>query len=347
MYEIETADTQSLGEWQNYADNHPLGSGMHHAGWYQILKHSFDVRLEFLLARKDSGAISGVLPMYFSRSVFAYRHLTTLDDGLLVDDTEAATALLKAALSRRDLLGARYLLVRAAVGGTVDLPPTAIRPIVRRIVHTGIGAPELLSRLSSYTRRDIRRAVKRGYSIRVDDDLSCVDTVFYDEYASHMRHLGTPVFARQMMSAIKEYLGPERLRLYLAMRGEEVVGGLLCVVAPSGWLALYGVIRENLLRDYVNYLLYWHAILQAADAGVAYFDLGRNTPGGGVHDFKSKWPGEDRESEHRYFARSGVKLPNFDILHQGRSFRQRLWMKLPLGITNRLGPVLRRQLPFG
>jgi hypothetical protein len=347
MYEIETACAQGLGEWQNYVDNHPLASGMHHAGWYQVLRHSFDVKLEFLFARNDNGAISGVLPMYFSRSIFADRHLTTLDDGLLVDDTEAAAALVDAALGRRDLLDARYLLIRAAVGGTVDLRPTAIRPIVRRIVPTGIGGPELLGRLSHYMRRDIRRAVNRGYSIRRDADLACLDTVFYDEYASHMRHLGTPVFARRMMSAIKKYLGPDRLRLYLAMRGEEVVGGVLCLVARSGWLGLYAVVREALLRDYVNYLLFWHAILEAAEAGVAHFDLGRNTPGGGVHEFKNKWPGEERRSEHRYFARPGTKLPNLAVLHQGRSFRQRLWMKLPLGITNRFGPLLRQQLPFG
>jgi len=347
MYVIKAVGQQNLGEWQNYVDNHPLASGMHHAGWYQILKHSFGVRLEFLFAQNDKGAIDGVLPMYLSRSLLADCHLTTLDDGLLADNSEAATTLINAAITRRDLLGARYLLIRAGAEHTGEWAPTAIRPIVRRIVHTGVGSPELLSRLSSYVRRDIRRAAKRGYSIRLDDRLHCLDTSFYDEYAAHMRHLGTPVFGRLMMTAIKKYLGPERLRLYLAMRGEEVVGGLLCVMAKSGWLALYGVVRENLLREYVNYLLYWHAITEAADAGVAYFDLGRNTPGGGVHEFKSKWPGEDRESEHYYFARSGAGAPNFGKLYQGRSLKQRIWMKLPLGMTNRLGPVLRRQLPFG
>ncbi len=180
-----------------------------------------------------------------------------------------------------------------------------------------------------------------------DPELRAIDGAFYDEYAVNMRFLGTPVVGRGMFSAMKRHLGTKDLRLFLALRDAEVVGGLLCVVAPAGWTALYGVVRHALLTDYVNYLLYWHVIAASSRAGLSSLDLGGNSPGSGSQQFKTKWPGSERNVKHLYFARRGKDVPDFAKIHEGRSISQRVWKQLPLTVTNRLGPVLRAGIPFG
>jgi hypothetical protein len=320
---------------------------MHHGAWLKVLADAFTVNTHFLVARTDDRQICGVLPAYSSNSLFYGKHVASLDDGLLADDASIADALCDTANSIRKQLGASYFLLRAASPDAHHYREVAQRLTVRRIVHTEKPAGLLFQNLSSYVRRDVRRSVKRGYRIIEDHSLAELDRSFYDEYARHMLHLGTPVMSRRMMTAMRQHLGSEKLRLYLALRGDMIVGGLLCVTNQHSWTALYGIVRQEMVGYYATCLLYWHAISEVARAGIKRFDLGRNSPGGGVMKFKAKWPGEDREIRQVYFAESVSRIPNFNELLQGRSFKQRVWMRLPLPFANRVGPWLRRDLPFG
>jgi hypothetical protein len=119
---------------------------------------------------------------------------------------------------------------------------------------------------------------------------------------------------------------------------------MLCLASPKTWLNMYAVVRKELLAQYPNYLLYWHAIEKAASAGVARFDLGRSRPASNTYLFKSKWPGTDREVPHCYFGSSAV--PTLNRVREKTTLLQRTWKHLPLTLANWLGPKLRDQLPF-
>jgi hypothetical protein len=99
--------------------------------------------------------------------------------------------------------------------------------------------------------------------------------------------------------------------------------------------------------EYANLLLYWHTISEAMREGALELDLGRNAPGSGPHKFKEKWTGVDRLPEHLYFGANAKALQGVDAIHSGTSAQQRLWMRIPLNATNALGPLIRRELPFG
>lgn len=347
MLRVSVAGEDDLEQWQAYVAARPEAKAMHHAAWFRILQDAFSVSCHFLVARSDSGRICGVLPLYVSRSFLTGKHVASLDDGLLANDASAARALNEAAIGIYRETGARYLLLRnSAFAGEPPLVSIQ-RTTVRRIVGTALQADELFRTLSSYARRDVRRASARGYRIVEDRELAAIDGPFYDEYAMNLRQLGTPVVSRSMFASMKHQLGPACLRLYLALRGDHVVGGLLCVVAPSGWTALYGVVRHELLGDYANYLLYWHAIAEASRSGSHSLDLGSNAVGSGSHQFKQKWPGVDRETQNTYLAAGIDCVPEFAKVYAGNSLRQRIWKQLPLTVTNRLGPILRAGLPFG
>lgn len=347
MVTITVISEADFGPWQAYVDSNVASRAMHHVGWYGVLRDAFSVGRYFLMARDSEGRVRGILPAYFSSGVLMGRHVASLDDGILADDSDTARALLEKAISIRDHLRGRYLLLRNPDSNAPPVSATLERPIVRRIVDVNRSPEDFFKSLSGYVRRDIRRAEKRGYKIVTDRDLANIDRAFYDEYARHMHHLGTPVMDRRMMTALREHLGSDRLRLYLALHGDEIIGGLLCVLANAGWSALYGIIRQDLSLDYANHLLYWQAIADACAGEPREFDLGRNAPGSGAHKFKERWTGEDRPAAHFYFAALNSTMPNFADVYGGQTPQQRLWMKLPRGVANVLGPVLRRQLPFG
>jgi hypothetical protein len=64
--------------------------------------------------------------------------------------------------------------------------------------------------------------------------------------------------------------------------------------------------------------------------------------------FKRKWGGCDVEFPYQFYASaSGVArdrgLPR---IPEGNGLAQRVWSHLPLILCNKLGPLLRKQLPF-
>lgn len=344
---ISVSEREQLLRWQEYVDRHPGARAVHHSGWYGVLADSFSVRPNFFMELDETGAVKGVLPTYLSRSPLTGSHVASLDDGFLVDSPDVAHRLVSAAVAFRDQARASYFLLRTANAVPLqETDGTVERPTVRRIIATTQEPDALFSSLNSYMRRDIRRAEKRGYEIIHDAGLTELDRVFYAEYARQLRRLGTPVMSRRMMTALRTHLGPKVLRLYLVARESEIVGGMLCIAAPSGWTAMYAALRHELSTDYANYLLYWHAIKEAALAQADELDLGRNTPGSGVYEFKKKWTGEDRHAGHHYFVAANRSAPDVAV-YQGNTLKQRIWKNLPLTITNRVGPVLRAQLPFG
>lgn len=346
MLNITQAGPGELESWQRFVDDHPHARPMHHAGWYGVLNDAFAVEPRFLIARRNR-EVTGVLPLYWSRSIFTGSHIASLDDGPLVNGADSADALLEAAIEHRDRVRAKYVLIRTGEPLRLSQDPDAVRMTVRRLIHTRARPEDLFASLSGYARRDVRRAEKRGYHVGNDGALEALDGAFYDEYARQMHELGTPVMDRAFMTAMRKHLGPRRLRLYVLRREDAVVGGMLCAAAPERWSALYAAVRPDANADYANYLLYWHALSEACRAGVPELDLGRNTPGSGPHKFKQKWTGEDRFAEHLYFAQPGASLEGIDSFYGGSSFKQRIWSTLPLALANIVGPMLRKRLPFG
>jgi serine/alanine adding enzyme len=78
--------------------------------------------------------------------------------------------------------------------------------------------------------------------------------------------------------------------------------------------------------------------------GTEVFNFGRCTPGGNTHRFKLQWGGEDVQLPWAQWSPGAVgatpspERPLFQLA-------TRAWQRLPLGIANRLGPVLARRLP--
>jgi len=333
-----------LAAWQDFVDAMPGANCMHHAGWHEVLRLAYRVRPLFLMACEPGGIVVGILPAYFSRSFLTGPHLSTLEGGALARSEAALQALFAEAMAVRDRLGARYLQVR---GGPV---PAAAETTVRYI-HTAIDTArareEIWRGIKRKTRWGIRQAEKQGIDVAHDPSLDGLAD-FYAAYAAHMRDLGTPVIGFATFTALRDAFGRDRLRLYLLRLDGHVIGGMLCILNRSRWTDYFAVARHAEEAEFANYLLYWHVIRDAAAAGVAEFDLGRSTPDSNVHLFKRKWGGHDTDVPYYFYLAPGRTSSEFGLerLKQQKGPLQRAWTHLPLVVANRLGPVLRRQLPF-
>ncbi|HTW51519.1 MAG TPA: GNAT family N-acetyltransferase [Stellaceae bacterium] len=341
---VVRASEADLGVWQRFVDSTPAASCMHHAGWFHILRDAYRVDPLFLLAIDDDGTVCGVLPTYFSRSFLTGPHLSTLEDGILVSSQKATQALLSEAIALRDSLGAHYLQVR---GGPTSAHSQKTVCYLHTLISTARPADQLWQAVKRKTRWGIRQAEKQGVSVELDPALDRLDA-FYAVYAAHMRDLGTPVMGTRTFKAMREFLGPERLRLYLLSLGHRLIGGMLCIINSDRWTDYYAVARHADEAEFANYLLYWHVIRDAAAHRVPVLDLGRSAPESNLHLFKRKWGGQDIQVPYQFYLRQGAPQRDLGLqeMKQAKSLPQQAWSHLPLIVTNHLGPLLRRQLPF-
>ena len=341
---VRIADETDLLDWQVFVDQIPGSSWMHHSGWYAVLREAYWVKPYFLIAEQAQGRIAGVLPLYHSRSALTGSHLSSLEGGVLAIDKQVAAALLTQARSLRDVVGAKFLQIR---GGPVDEPGLKSFPTVHTLIDTSLPVNFLWRAIKKKTRWAIRQVERVGIRIVRDEGLHEMES-FHDVYAEHMRGLGTPVMGVDAFRAMRAYLGSSRLRLYLVKERSQLIGGMLCVLNKDCWTDYLGLVRPTNKTEFANYLLYWHLIREAAASGVPVLDLGGSTPDSNVHSFKRKWGGRDIEVVYHFYPAAGAARidTGLEELKRGKRLPQRIWSHLPLVICNRVGPLLRKQLPL-
>jgi hypothetical protein len=279
--------------------------------------------------------------MYISRSRFTGPHLATLEGGALTDEPAAVEALYSAAECRRDELRLPYLLVRG--GPDMERPVLQSSKLLRAIVDLSQGAEVVWQAFNSNHRNHIRKSPGNGLTVTCDQSFL---PLFYNIYSRRQRELGTPVESARLFSSLQHHFGT-RLHMHVVWLRERVVGGMICIENPISWTYLYGAADSRFFHLYPNEALFWFTVREACAAGVQQLDLGTSAPESGAQRFKEKWTPICVDVCYRYLAAASTgRVTGIDRYRHGKSLQQRVWSHLPLAVSERLGPVLRRQLPF-
>lgn len=260
--------------------------------------------------------------------------------GIVTTDDAARRPLLDEAIRLAKSGGARWLELRH-----IDPLPLDLASHTRKVLQTldlTPGPEELFKALASRTRNKIRKAEKNGIVAefvgreRLD--------AFYGIFARRMRDLGTPVYPRRFFDVVWEHLG-ESLRLLLVRR-ENVVMGCMFLYAHRTQVEFPWTAASMEYADlYPNMLLYWEAIRDSAARGYKVFDFGTSDAGGGVHQFKALFNAVDRPLHRQYWLAPGQELPHLNPSNPRYAAKIRMWQKMPVWLTNIVGPMLARSLP--
>jgi hypothetical protein len=189
-------------------------------------------------------------------------------------------------------------------------------------------------------RSQIKRPQKEGLEVRTGPG-EC--NAFYEVFARHMRTLGTPVMPRRWFEMIVQTL-PEAVQFVVVYdRTVPVAGGCGFSWRDSCEIT-WASARREWNRVAPNMLLYWAFLQEAVARGAVQFDFGRCTPGSSTHAFKRQWGGDDVPLAWGQWRARGVAAtpsPDRGIFPLATA----CWRRLPLALTNRLGPSLARCLP--
>ena len=83
----------------------------------------------------------------------------------------------------------------------------------------------------------------------------------------------------------------------------------------------------------------------AMEAGCKFFDFGRCTVDAGTYRFKKQWGSREVPLYWYYALPENETLPEVSPANPKFEMMVQMWQKLPLGISNLLGPRIIRHIP--
>lgn len=326
-----------------YVAEHPDSVFFHRPQWSLAVERGCGQRSHYLVAERPGGGLVGCLPLTDVRSALFGRALVSTGfgtgGGVVADDKAGAAALLRAAAELSDRLGCATLELR---GG--EFPDDYA---VRDDVYVGFAmdlptGEEAIFRSIKRRHRGVRRARERDLGVRVGaapEDRSD----FFRVYGESMRNLGSPVFPPRLFGAMLDLFG-EDADIVTISDGASPVASVLNFYFKDIVHPYWGGGTTAARDCFASELLYFEVMCHAARRGCTRFDFGRSKVGTGNYSFKMNW-GMDPEPL-RYGIRTAPGAAQRDInpLSPKNRLKVEAWKKLPLWVSNRLGPLLARGL---
>lgn len=330
--------------WDAFVTSQQDSTNYHQYGWRKVIEKSFGHRALYLAAKDSRNQICGVLPCVQMKSRMFGNFLVSLPffnyGGLLCAEAETAGLLLST--SRRMLEGTgsahvelRHLSKSDAVSATRQHKVTMLLDLKKT-------ADEQWKRLDAKVRNQVRKAEKNGLET-VTGQLDLLDG-FYEVFSRNMRDLGTPVYGRNFFQNILEEFPDSTRIISVMLQGRTIASALLTWYRQKLEVPWASSIREY--RELCpNNLLYWEAIRFAISRGATTFDFGRSTPDEGTYRFKKQWGARPVQLYWQYLLGEGSDLPEITVKNPRYQLAIQVWQRLPLTLTNLLGPHIVRCIP--
>lgn len=336
------ADEEKI--WDKFVLSHRFSTNYHQCAWRRVVEKSFGHQTYYLAASDQMNEICGILPLVYMKSTLFGSSLVSLPffnyGGLLCNSSSVeATLLDRARYILRELSADCAELRHVDTCG--ETLPTKLHKVTM-ILDLQDDEEAQWKALDAKVRNQVRKAEKSGL-IAQTGNIEHLDG-FYEVICRNMRDLGTPVYSKDFFRNILETF-PASTRIISVMLGEKTVA--------SGMLTWFKDTLEvpwaSSIRDFrgmcPNNLLYWEAIRFAIRNGSRKFDFGRSTPEEGTFFFKKQWGAQPVQLHWQYLLEEGKHVPELNPHNPKYRIAIKVWQRLPLAVTNFIGPHIVRSIP--
>jgi FemAB-related protein (PEP-CTERM system-associated) len=196
--------------------------------------------------------------------------------------------------------------------------------------------------LDRKVRNQVRKAEGSGLTARLGGaDLL---PAFYDVFTRNMRDLGTPVYSiaffREVLNAF-----PEQARVCVVEAGPVTVAAAITLTHRATLEVPWASSLREYLAQCPNNLLYWQIMQHAIRTGSQTLDFGRSTPNEGTYRFKQQWGAQPHPLYWEYALVGRAAPPDLSPKNPRFESAIAVWKRLPIAVTNRIGPHIVRSIP--
>lgn len=338
----DAAQVAALDAW---IAAHPDALPFHLPKWLRAVEQGTGQQAFMLAAERDS-ALAAVLPFHLVHSPLFGRALVSsgfaVGGGILSTDTVAAARL----AHEISILAERWSCPTVELRG--GYLPTGSGWTQKADAHANFAKElqqdddaELLA-IPRKQRAEVRKGLENGLTVETGRNARDLDW-HYAIYAESVRNLGTPVFARSLMQSVVQAFGDEADILTVLHDGRPV-GSVLSLYHGHTVMPYWGGGTMDARRLRANDVMYYTLMNHARRKGCTHFDFGRSKTGSGAYHFKKNWGFEPEPLSYAFYTADG-QAPR-DVNPNSPKYRAQiaLWQKLPLAVTNRIGPWIAKGL---
>ena len=337
---LEQGDIQESRRWDDFVFACPEATFFHRAGWQTIVSEVFQHRTYFLYAERN-GVIEGVLPLAHVKSFLFGNALISLPfsvyGGVAASTESAVEALESEAQMIAHQLCVDHLELRNFNQRHADWPTQDLYVCFRKVILPDVEANMLA--IPRKQRAMVRKGIKNGLQSEIDGGIER----FFALYASNVLRHGTPAMPRRYFEKLLEIFGRDCDVLTVTHEGRPI----------SSVMSFY--FRDEILPYYAgddvaardlagNDFKYWELMRRACERGVKVFDYGRSKRETGSYSFKKNWGFEAKPLYYEYCLYRRNTVPQNNPSNIKFKFFIAVWRHLPVGVANRLGPFIVRNL---
>jgi len=340
---IRNFDPEISGRWDQFVQGQPTGSFFHLTGWKRVIEKTFSFRPYYYYVERD-GQITAVAPLFLVENWVIGRCFHSVPfgvyGGICAVDEESRAKLLSHIKQLAIKEQVHYLELRER--STEVFPEFHLNSLYSTFTTTLSASPDAnLKKLPRDTRYMIRKGEKAG--LHVQHSLGQLDD-FYPLFCLSLRRLGTPVFPKALFRNLIEEFS-EKTDLMLVYSGSQPVAGVLSFYFRDAVLPYYAGANASAPGLAANNFMYWELMKDAIKKGFHTFDFGRSKKNTGAYGFKSQWNMTVEPLKYQVYLVRRKTVPNFSPVNPKFGMATKVWRKLPLGLTTRVGPRLVRWFP--
>jgi FemAB-related protein (PEP-CTERM system-associated) len=329
--------------WDAFVAENKDGSVFHRYGWKRIFEKTYGNDCIFLMA-EEQGAAIGVLPLVLKKSRLFGRFLVSLPYfdhvGICAERDDVRKALYEEAQELSREQDVEYLELRHDREGGPDVLTKQSK--VSMILELPPDPEQLWSGFKAKVRNQVRKAEKQGLSM-ISGGKELLDD-FFRIYVGNMRDIGSPGHCKKFFEHICDAY-PEEVRFFSILDGEKAVASGFTIASKDMLTIPWASSMREFNSKCPNMLLYWSILKYACDSDFSQFNFGRSTLGEGTYRFKKQWGAEDKQLYWQYWLPNGGSIPELNADNSKYQLPVRVWKKMPVAITERLGPKLIQHLP--
>lgn len=337
---INTLDVAQYARWDEFVNNTDEATFFHLSGWKEVIEQAFGHKTYFLYTEQE-GEITGILPLVHVNSLLFGNQLSStafcVYGGIVASNGEAYNALDQEACRLAEQLGVDSLEMRNRTQKTPGRPHKDLYVTFRKELD-----PDVEKNMLAIPRKQravVRKGIEAGLVSVID---STVDRL-YQAYSESVRNLGTPVFSKKYFQTLKAVFGEQCEVLTVELNG-QLIASVMNFYYKDEVLPYYGG-GTALARDVKgNDFMYWEVMRRAVQKGIKIFDYGRSKIGTGSYSFKKNWGFVPEPLFYEFHLVKAKALPDINPLNPKYQLFIAAWKKLPLPISQIVGPFLSKDL---
>jgi len=327
-------------EWNTFVEEHPESTFFHQWSWRNVIENTYNFQSNYLVAKSSEG-IQGVLPLFIIKQKTGKKLISvpfSTQGGVLYKTEKAKESLIKQAKDVTIQNNLDYLELRQEKDIGTNLRTKDYYCHMK--LKLSPNPDDIWNNADRKLRNAVRKSEKLG--LKTDKGLHYLDE-FHSIFSANMRDLGTPVDKKEFfMEIIKQF--PNQVDIIVAKLDREVIGAVFLLKHKKTIKAEWA----SSVRKYFGYnasqAMYWRAIEDACKEEFEIFDFGRSIENEGTYLFKKKFGAIPHRLNYKYFIRRG-EMPDTRKTNWKRQIFAKSWSKIPLKITNKLGPKIRKNFP--